>query len=186
VSQIGISDISVNTTAVQGPAVSYLFSYAGQEGLTLGQLTIAVCCKRGAVCEEMAVTWMNRINATNKKLQAYSSVTAQIMRDGTVYDEIADIEDSGYEPQKVPSFCTLEVFLSQECGIDTSVDIKTVTGKLTLGDKMKHLLDELSRESEEQIIKLQTQISRRDVAFTTATQTTKGLMKSAQSIAGHV
>jgi len=184
--QIEISDVSVNTTAVQGPAASYLFSYAGQEGLTLGQLTIAVCCKRGAVCEDMAVFWMNRINATNKKLEAYASVMEQIMRENASYDELADIEASGYQPVRVSSVCTLGAFLSVECEIDTRADIRTVTGKLTLGDKMKLLVDNLSRESEEEIIKLQTQISRRDVAFTTATQTTKGLMKSAQSIAGHV
>ena len=77
-------------TSRYAPVAINAYQYNGLEGLSFGQLIMAVCCRRAAAIESQSVLKMNELTATTAWLEAVSSVAQQIFT-ATSLDEPADI-----------------------------------------------------------------------------------------------
>lgn len=176
-SSIQIEQIGVNAYAPQGANGIDLYAFNGAEELTLAQLMMAVCIRQAAIIESQSVLKMNEINASAAWLDVLSLVGEQILKRRSLTAKL-DLTRSSYVPTKVPTVTTYKDFLALEVGLgydavpDTlsSVDAQTHLFSL-LEDKM----NAASTSNQEQMIALQSLLSRRDSAFNTSASTVKKL-----------
>lgn len=193
-SEILATTVAVSRYAPRGANAVEVFSYAGCEGMSFGQLVMAICCRRGAVTEAQAVNAMNRLTQSSSWLDALSSVAQQLVNVATSLNAVADLGTSGYACRNTKAYpVTLIDFLKDECGIDAShlykldndgkpttelLDITVYANRMAVFDQLKTVLDAATRQSQQDTIELQTLVSRRDIAFNTSSTTVKALGQS--------
>lgn len=173
-------------TSRYAPVAVNAYQYNGLEGLSFGQLIMAVCCRRAAAIESQSVLKMNELTATTAWLEALSSVAQQIFT-ATGLDEPADIAASGYVCRKAARVPTLRDFLANECGVDAAyLDIGSADARTALFGQLKAPMDSASLQSQQQTIDLQSLVSRRDVTYNTSAATVKAIMQSALAMAAAI
>lgn len=178
-SEIVATTIAVSRYAPQEARAIEVYTYAGNEGMTFGQLVMAVCCKRAAAIEAQSVNAMNRVTETSSWLEALSAATQQMLSASNL-SETVNLGSSGYVCKKTSSQTpTLKDFLQYECGIDSSyLDISTYDKRMQLFDQVKTQIDTAARQSQEETIELQSLVSKRDVTFNTSAATVKAIGQS--------
>jgi len=163
------------------------YSFNGCEGLTIGQLVTAVCCRIGAALEAQSVVKTNIITAETDRLNAYSFVLAGFMDGSVNYD--TTLRTTGYEGRLVREFLNSEGFtISMESTAQAGqlpVEVGSVVNQVLAYDVMKDKLQQLANTSQQDMIDLQTTISRRDVAFSTVTNSVRSLGASCMDTAGN-
>jgi len=182
---VSIGDLSVPTN--DGPALLgsvRLYDYGGCEGLTLGQLVNAVCVHTGVAIEDQTVNKMNIITVNARKLRAESQVLATIVDGSCNYDSVLDLP--GYEGMTYRDFLQNELKLTIG-GDGTLPDkLKTYNERMKVFTALKEILNSDATASQRDMIDLQTYESRRDVAYSTATNVVKNLGMSKQMVAGNM
>lgn len=167
------------------------YQYNGLEGLSFGQLVMAVCCRRAAAIENQSVVKMNELTASTAWLEAVSAAAQQIFSASSL-DAAVNLGTSGYtcrkaKPDAETSKITLREFLQDECGVDKSyLDISTANARTTLFGQLKTTMDAASSQSQQQTIALQSLVSRRDVTYNTSAATVRTLGQSSLSMAANL
>ena len=168
-SQILIESLGTSRYA---PVNINAYQYNGLEGISLGQLIMAVCCRRAAAIEAQSVVKMNQLTSTTEFLNEASAVAQRIFTSGASTISGADREFIQNE---------MKIKLSEE-----EIKIDTYDRRMALFAKIKGKLDDATNESQEQTIALQSLVSRRDVTYNTSAATVKALMQSAMSQASAI
>ena len=167
------------------------YQYNGLEGLSFGQLVMAVCCRRVAAIENQSVIKMNELTASTAWLEAVSAAAQQIFSAKSLDDPV-DLGTSGYtcrkaKPDAGKSKISLKNFLQDECGVaETYVKISTANERMTLFGQLKTTMDSASSQSQQQTISLQSLVSRRDVTYNTSAATVRTLGQSSLSMAANL
>ena len=167
-------------TSRYAPVAVNAYQYNGLEGLSFGQLIMAVCCRRAAAIESQSVLKMNELTATTAWLEAVSSVAQQIFT-------ATSLAASGYVCRKAARAPTLRDFLQNECGVDAAyLTIGSADARTALFSQIKTLMDNAASQSQQQTIDLQSLVSRRDVTYNTSAATVKAIMQSALAMAAAI
>ncbi len=163
------------------------YQYNGLEGLSFGQLVMAVCCRRAAAIENQSVVKMNELTASTAWLEAVSAAAQQIFT-ATSLDAAVDLGTSGYRCRKTTSQTpTLKDFLQNECGVNGDyITISTADERTALFGQLKATMDAASSQSQQQTIALQSLVSRRDVTYNASAATVRTLGQSSLSMAANL
>lgn len=178
--------IDVNRCGGDDPLELYpisIYGYAGME-LTLGQLVNAICSHVGAALEMQSVSKMNRITRDADKLKGMSEIVEKLVSgEVTSYDALMTTE--GYTTTTMKSFLenTLGYVIGAEGSLPATLD--SYAKRLQVYRAMKEKLDAATTASQQDMIDLQTYISRRDVAFETATNIVRTLGTTKQVTSGN-
>ncbi len=166
---IEIMAIAANRNAPTSSAAVNLYGTGSASGLTLGQLIIAVCIKSAAVYEDQSVLKMNKMTSGSLLLSEGSKWLETIANGSADWDAAL-------------------AFLTGKMGIAASGlpdGLDTYNKRITACVALKAKLDTLTQRQQEEMIDLQTLVNRRDVAFSTSTNTVAALFASQQSNAGN-
>ncbi len=166
---IEITAIASNRYAPAGSAAINLYGTGAADGLTIGQLIIAVCVKTAAVYENQSVLKMNTMTAGSVKLTEASQWL------GKIADGSAD-------------WTAASAFLVGTMGIPSSDlpdELDTYNKRMQACTALKAKIDALTQLQQEEMIDLQTLVNRRDVAFSTSTNAVSALFASAQADASN-
>ena len=179
--------IGVNAYAPQGANAIYLYDFDGVGGLTLPQLMMAMCIRRAAIIEEQSVLKMNEVNASAAWLQVLALVGEAILSRSSLTARL-DLSKTDYVPTNVPEQTTYWDFLVYEVGLEE----KAVPSRLTTSDQRtdlyRQLTDKMSAASttnQEQVIDLQSLVSRRDSTFNASAATVKRFGTTMNSVASN-
>ena len=179
--------IGTNPYAPAGANDVCLYDFGDVTGLTLPQLMMAVCIRRAAVIEEQSVLKMNEVNASAAWLQILAAVGEAVLTRSSLTGSL-DLSKTDYVPTNVPTMTTYKDFLVQEVGLDESV----VPSRLTTADERtalyRRLTDKMSSASttnQEQVIDLQSLVSRRDSTFNASAATVKRFGTTMNSVASN-
>lgn len=172
--------IARNPYAPNGAQDVKLYAFNGCDNLTVGQLVNVVCCKVGVALEDSSVNKANVITRHSRRLQGMSEVLAGIM-DGKDYD--AHLTLPAYASM------TYRDFLTEVCGMTIGGEgnlpesVATPKEKISAYTAMKTVIEAATITSQRDMIDLQTAISRRDVAYSTATNVIRALGTTLQTTA---
>lgn len=157
-----------------------LYNYGGCENLTLGQLVNAVCCRAGAALEAQSVAKMNNITRHSQRLNSYAKAL-EGLTDGTLnYDSVCDFD--GFGSMTVRKLLT-DVFGMVIGSKSEDVEgygnlppnVDSESNRLLVYTAMKEKLDSMTTESQRHAIDLQSDLARRDVVYSTATNIVRTL-----------
>lgn len=177
-------ELSKNSIPVDGENFALngvnLYSFAGCDGLTLGQLVTAVCVHAGVAIEDQTVNKMNIITLNSRRLRAESKVVTEIISGKANYDSVLDID--GFEGMTFRAFLTN--VLGMEIGGDGTLpeNLSSYDEKMRLFTALKEKINADATASQQDMIDLQTYESRRDVAYATATNIVKNIGMSKQMV----
>ena len=160
-----------------------LYNYGEATNLTLGQLVSAICCRAGMALEAQSVSQVNTMTLHSRRLQALAKIL-QTLTDGAEkgYDTKFDLEGFGS--------VTAREFLEKQMGYtfekrkangevseagQLPAAVKDPNDRFALYAALKEKLDAMTTESQRRMIDLQSSISRRDVAYATASNTVQTL-----------
>ena len=188
-SQIERVQVGVNPCGGAGAATQVnLFNYNGCEGLTLGQLVSAICVRVGVALETESVNKTNIITRTTRRLRALSEVLDGVVNGTMNYD--STLTSEGFAGMKVREFLTGEMeytISSSGAGTDAALpaSLDNVTNRMTFYERVKGKIDSETSTSQKDMVDLQTYISRRDVAYSTATNSVRTLGSTLQGTAAN-
>ena len=171
-----IESVSIATNP-NGDAVS-LYSYNGCTGLTLGQLVSAVCCHAGDALDAQTVAVINRMTRGTTRLNSLAEIIEGIAKGTVDYDTTGDYAGTG--DMTVREFL-LSLGLTIATTDDGSMDgilppaVDTIGRRIMFQTAVKSKVDTMTTLSQEAVIDLRTCLSRRDVAYRTATSTVQSL-----------
>ena len=151
--------ISVNRYAPPGAQAINMYSIDGGEKLTLGQLMSAVCIHAGVVKEAQSVIKINVMNNNVEDLKTASEYLDQLANN------------------TVSNWATVRDFLRNRVGLTSteapdSLDT-SYSGRFKVINAMKNHMEALTRQAQEDMIDVQSLISRRDVCMTTGSSLVK-------------
>ena len=179
--------IGTNPYAPAGANDVYLYDFGDVTGLTLPQLMMAICIRRAAIIEEQSVLKMNEVNASAAWLQVLAQVGEAILSRSSLTARL-DLSKTDYVPTNVPTQTTYRDFLIYEVGLEE----KAVPSRLTTSDQRtdlyRQLTDKMSAASttnQEQVIDLQSLVSRRDSTFNASAATVKRFGTTMSSVASN-
>ena len=167
--------------------------------LTFGQTLLAINIQAAAIAEQRSVLYMNRISANNLRLDLMSQAGKLINNNDNVVwsDTLTNIpENYTYLSDSFRTSPTLWNFFVGELQIDSSILPKDLSihnsqtddpgfnRRLQAFTALKDKMDGASRTNQRLQIALRSQVSRRDVAFTTSSNLLKNLIASMQTEAG--
>lgn len=176
-SAILVEKIGVNAYAPEGANEIDLYSFGGAEGLTLPQLMMAICIRRAALIEDQSVLKMNEINASAAWLEILTAVGEQILSRRSL-DGTLNLKRTSYVPRNVPEVTTYWDFLTKEVGLDEDAvphELATVDDRTKMFAKLKDRINAASTNNQEQMIELQSFLSRRDTTYNTSAAIVKKL-----------
>ena len=179
--------IGVNAYAPQGANAIYLYDFDGVGGLTLPQLMMAVCIRRSAIIEEQSVLKMNEINASAAWLQVLAMVGENILSRSSLTAKL-DLSKTDYVPTKVPTVTTYRDFLALEVGLGYEAvpsRLSTTNERTALYRKLTDTMSSASTTNQEQMIDLQSLVSRRDSTFNASAATVKRFGTTMNSVASN-
>ena len=180
------------------------------ERLTFGQLISAVSLRLGAANEARAVLAMNRLtnnigfatllSAVVKKLTEEPDGDNKLAWDTDVWkmvDGLVKKDDYSCRSELFAASPTLENFVLQECGVTSTTtlpgddddagkkteNLNTTRSRLDAYALLRPVMEEVTRASEVLQVDVETDISRRDVAMTTASNIIKAFAASLLSAA---
>ncbi len=165
-----------------------LFNYNGCEELTLGQLVSAICVRVGVALETESVNKTNVLSWTTRRLRALAETLDGVVNGTLNYDSV--LASEGYEGMTVRDFLTGEMeYTIAEAGKPSDAalpaSLDNVTDRMTFYERVKGKIDSDTSTSQKDMIDLQTYISRRDVAYSTATSSVRTLGATLQGTAAN-
>lgn len=180
----------------EGTSASRMYSFRGEEGLSLGRLLMGVCLERATMLERMSVGTMNRLARNNSQLEATANamellasvdVERAVMVSNLVVTLPEDYPAKGTWGLGQP---TIVEFMEVELGIESS----SIPGGLmwryeqrtTAYGLIKAKADALNSVSQETMIDLQTLITERNTAYNLATNGNKILLGGKLNTAGNL
>ncbi|MBQ7234616.1 MAG: hypothetical protein IJS36_04320 [Kiritimatiellae bacterium] len=168
---IGIEQIATNRYAPSGCDAINLYSTGveGGSGLTLGQLSIAVCLTAAAAYEGQSVVKMNTMTSGSVKLDAAASWLTKVA-DGTA------------------DWSQAKAFATGELGIEESElpdGIDTYAKRMAAATAFKKKMDVLVQQQQRDVVDLQTMVNRRDVAYSTSSNIVNALGNSQEGNAAN-
>ena len=179
--------IGTNPYAPAGANDVCLYDFGDVTGLTLPQLMMAVCIRRAAVIEEQSVLKMNEVNASAAWLQVLAMVGEAILSRSSLTGRL-DLSKTDYVPTKVPEQTTYRDFLALEVGLGYDAVPSRLTTSDQRTDLYRQLTDKMSAASttnQEQVIDLQSLVSRRDSTFNASAATVKRFGTTMNSVASN-
>ena len=151
--------ISTNRYAPPEAAAVNMYSVDGGEQLTLGQLMAAVCIRAGANMEAQSVNKMNLMNNNVELLKTAAEYLGQLATDS------------------VSDWAIVRNFLRGTLGMTSTEAPDTLdtsyNGRFKVINALKNHLEALTRQAQEDMIDVQSLISRRDVCMTTGSSLVK-------------
>lgn len=143
-----------------------LYSYAGNEGLTLGQLANALCVRIGVALEDQSVNKMNVITLNARRLKAAAKVLEELVGGTANYSTVLKLE--GYEGMTYGDFLTnvMQLTKGENCQLPDKLD--TYDERMQVFTALKEKVTADATASQQDMVDLQTYVSRRDVAYSTA------------------
>ncbi|MBQ7189521.1 MAG: hypothetical protein IJR99_08925 [Kiritimatiellae bacterium] len=152
-------EIATNRYAPLQNAAINLYSTEFASGLTLGQLTIAVCIRTAAVYESQSVLKMNTMTSGSQLL-----------------------DDAAFWLQKIADgsagWTNARDFLVNRMEIPDSElpdGLDTFDKRMQAAAALKNKMDTLAQSQQEDMIDLQTLVNRRDVAYSTSSNVVRTL-----------
>ena len=179
--------IGVNAYAPQGANAIYLYDFDGVGGLTLPQLMMAMCIRRAAIIEEQSVLKMNEINASAAWLQVLALVGESVLSRSSLTSKL-DLSKTDYVPTNVPTVTTYWDFLVYEVGLDKAsvpTRFSTTDQRTALYRQLTDKMSAASTTNQEQVIDLQSLVSRRDSTFNASAATVKRFGTTMNSVASN-
>lgn len=148
-----------------------LYSYAGLEGLTLGQLANALCVHIGVSLEDQSVNKMNIITMNARRLKATAKVLEEIMAGTGDYSSVLQLP--GYEGMTYKDFLVkvIKYTIGDDCQLPK--ELKTYDDRMKVFAALKEKVTADATQSQQDMVDLQTYMSRRDVAYSTSTNLIK-------------
>ena len=146
-----------------------LYSTGKASGLTLGQLVMAVCLNTAASYERQSVNKMNTITKNSGLLQTGSEWIEKIVDDNA-------------------SWSRLKKFLLGELGVlETSLPakIRTHDDKLKVISLMTERMNAIMQTQQQDMVALQSYVSRRDTAFSSSANIVRALGRSMNGCANN-
>lgn len=177
---VKVETIGTNAYAPKDASEINLYAFNGAYDLTLPQLVMAVCIRQAALIEKGCVMKMNEINASANWLSALALVGEQIMRKSSLDGEI-DLAKTGYVPKSVSgggTRITIRQFLTGELEVDAAGlpdNLVSVDSKAKAFEFLKSAMSQASISNQEQMIELQSYISRRDSTYNTSSSAVRKL-----------
>lgn len=161
-----------------------LYNYGGCTDLTLGQLVTAVCVHAGVALEDQTVNKMNIITVNSRRLRAQSKIVTDILSGTGNYDSKLAVD--GYVGMTYRDFLTNE--LGMEIGGEGTLpaSLSSYDEKMQVFMALKEKMNSDATASQQDMIDLQTYESRRDVAYSTATNIVKNLGMSKQMVVANI
>ena len=164
---IEATQIATMRYAPEGSAAVNLYSTETASGLTLGQLVIAVCLKTAASYEAQSVNKMNMITK-NAALIETGAQWVERLATGSV------------------SWVRAKAFLVDSLGVDPANLPTTIS---TYSDRFKAItaandkLNSLLQTQQEDMVDMQSYVSRRDAAFSASSNIIRALGRSMNGLA---
>ena len=170
----------------------YKTSFGGEEQeYAFGKLLVAINLQAAANCELRSVTYMNRISVNSSLLNLMSAVANRINNDDHVTwdDKIADSDipsDYKFRSAEFASSHKIGDFFKKELEISSDIlpdklsdgDDEGFTRRLQAFSALKDKMDAANRVSQQLQIGLRTQVSRRDVSYSTSSNLLKNMVGS--------
>ena len=153
-----MTEIATNRYAPSGADAISLYGTDKADGLTLGQLVIAVSMRSAAEYEAQGVVKMNRMASGSDKLEK-------------VADYMAQIADGGGDWSAIKTYCKTELGISDELP-DT---IDTYAKRMAAVSALKSKANALTQQQQTEMIDLQTLVNRRDVAYSASSNIVRAL-----------
>ncbi len=179
--EMTVSDGAGNATQV---GTANLYDYAGLEGLTLGQLVNAVCVHAGVALEDQTVNKMNIITVNSRRLKAESEIVENIVAGTGNYD--SRLTAKGYEGMTYREFLQNELKLTIGGDGTLPASVSTYDERMKVFGALKEKLTADATAAQQDMIDLQTYESRRDVAYSTATNIVKNTGMTKQMTAANL
>lgn len=151
---------------VVGTSGAKLYNYAGLEQLTLGQLANAICVHVGVALEDQSVNKMNIITLNARRLKAAAKVLETLVAGEANYETKLDLP--GYEGMTYGDFLRDVMKLSTGLSGQLPTEVTTYDQRMQVYTALKEKVTADATASQQDMIDLQTYMSRRDVAYSTA------------------
>lgn len=148
-----------------------LYNYAGLENLTLGQLANALCVHVGVALEDQSVNKMNIITMNARRLKAAAKVLEDIVSGAANYSAVLDMP--GYEGMTYEDFLTQVMKLTKSENGQIPLELMTYEQRMKVFAAMKEKVTADATASQQDMVDLQTYMSRRDVAYSTSSNLIK-------------
>ena len=146
-----------------------LYSTGKASGLTLGQLVMAVCLNTAASYERQSVNKMNTITKNADLLQKGSDWIEKVVEDNA-------------------SWSRLKKFLVSELGVDETAlpaKIRAYDDKLKVISLMSDRMNVVMQTQQQDMVALQSYVSRRDTAFSSSGNIVRALGRSMNGCANN-
>lgn len=146
-----------------------LYSTGTASGLTLAQLVMSVCLNTAASYEKQSVNKMNTISKNADLLQKGSDWIEKVVSDNA-------------------SWSRLKKFLVGELGVlDASLPdkIRTYDNKLKVISLMSERMNAIMQTQQQDLVALQSYVSRRDTAFSSSANIVRALGRSMNGCANN-
>ncbi len=166
---INTTQISTNRYAPDASAAINLYSNDLANDLTLGQIISATCIRTAAALEHRSVTQMNKLTADSDTLNEATSWLERIAAGRA-------------------NWSRAKTFLINTMGISASelpANLSTYDNRMTAVVALKAKIDVLVQQQQQDMINLQTTVNRRDVAYSTSSNTIRALGTSTNSNAAN-
>jgi hypothetical protein len=160
-------EIATNRYAPQGMQAINLYSTETAEGLTLGQLIIAVCLRTAAAYESQSVIKMNSI-----------SKSAEILQQATEW--IEKIIDGSVSWARAKSYLTGTLGLNEA---ELPENLKTYDNRLKAASAATTKLNSMMQVQQQDMVALQSCVSRRDVAYSSSSNMVRALGRTSDNMA---
>ncbi|MBQ5530849.1 MAG: hypothetical protein IIT98_02455 [Kiritimatiellae bacterium] len=163
-----IEQIATNRYAPAGADAISLYGTKLADGLTLGQLVIAVSMRSAAEYEAQSVVKMNRMAGGSEKLGKLAAFMAEIAGgDG--------------------DWATIKEYCKNELGITDELPdaIDTYAKRMSAISALKAKANALTQQQQTEMIDLQTLVNRRDVAYSASSNIIRALGSSQDSNAAN-
>lgn len=153
-----IEQIATNRYAPAGANAISLYGTGLADGLTLGQLVIAVSMRSAAEYEAQGIVKMNRLAGESDKLEK-------------VAEFMEEISDGTADWTEVKTFCQNELGINEE--LPDAID--TYAKRMAAITALKAKANALTQQQQTDMIDLQTLVNRRDVAFSASSNIIRAL-----------
>ena len=170
--------IATNRYAPDGAQAINMYRMDNGETLTLGQLFAAVCIGAGANMEAQAILKVNSMNANTELIKSASACLKRLAENQvptTVWNKTRTwlIVALGIPAESLP----------ESLADETSGSSASYAKRFQVINAMKVKMEALTRQSQEDMIDVQSMISKRDVAYTTGTSLIKSIGSSQNNTA---
>ena len=159
--------INTNRYAPEGSSAINLYSTGSASGLTLGQLVIAVCMRTATAYELQSVTKMNEMTKS-----------AQVLEKATEWIERI-VEGSA-------SWTRAKAYLMNELGLteaELPTDLKSFDNRMRAASSALTKVNAMMQTQQQDLIGLQSYVSRRDVAYSSSANIVKAFGRSTANLA---